>query len=60
MHNTYYNNMMCYINYRNNDTDSQVSKVSNFFQIFFSKRFLGYRFKNRNNINECQLLRALV
>ena len=34
MHNTYYNNMMCYINYRNNDTDSQVSKVSIFFFFF--------------------------
>jgi len=25
MHNTYYNNMMCYINYKQNDTDSSIS-----------------------------------
>ena len=31
IHNTYYNNMMCYINYRQNDTDSATSKkVRNF------------------------------
>ncbi|XP_023340024.1 uncharacterized protein LOC111710193 [Eurytemora carolleeae] len=28
IHNTYYNNMMCYINYRQNDTDSATSKKS--------------------------------
>ena len=27
VHNTYYNNMVCYINNKNSDTDSHQSKV---------------------------------
>ena len=29
MHNTYYNNMVCYINNKQSDTDSHQSKVNN-------------------------------
>ena len=29
VHNTYYNNMVCYINNKQSDTDSHQSKVNN-------------------------------